>query len=201
MVSDASRSALVEQPLRLGTLQSALSWGLRIPNRTSVLARPTGFERADAINIRIPTEGADAMRRRRGRLIQIRRCTAAGSRSISAFDDLGLVGRPAARGSWTEPLTDIVSFVRNAWRAPETPYPCRDGGAGTCRAARAFPRPVAALRPVSVASCEAAIVPSFRGSRHRSAHGAQPGRVPRHPSTWTAAPVLRTSGTRGGRRA
>jgi hypothetical protein len=27
-------------------------------NRTSVLARPTEFERADAINIRIPIEGA-----------------------------------------------------------------------------------------------------------------------------------------------
>jgi hypothetical protein len=29
-------------------------------NRTSVLARPTGFNRADATNIRIPIEGADA---------------------------------------------------------------------------------------------------------------------------------------------
>jgi hypothetical protein len=28
------------------------------PNRTNVLARPTGVERADAINIRIPIEGA-----------------------------------------------------------------------------------------------------------------------------------------------
>jgi len=30
------------------------------PNRTDVLARPTGVERADAINIRIPIEGAGA---------------------------------------------------------------------------------------------------------------------------------------------
>jgi hypothetical protein len=29
------------------------------PNRTSVLARPTGFKRADAINIRIPIEVAE----------------------------------------------------------------------------------------------------------------------------------------------
>jgi hypothetical protein len=28
-------------------------------HRTDVLARPTGFERADAINIRIPIEGSD----------------------------------------------------------------------------------------------------------------------------------------------
>jgi hypothetical protein len=28
------------------------------PNRTFVLARPTGVERADAINVRIPIEGA-----------------------------------------------------------------------------------------------------------------------------------------------
>src|SRR4029453_16872968 len=31
--------------------------GQPAPNRTSVLARPTGFERADAINIRIPNRG------------------------------------------------------------------------------------------------------------------------------------------------
>jgi hypothetical protein len=34
---------------------------LRLTNRTSVRARPTGVERADAINIRIPIEGAGAL--------------------------------------------------------------------------------------------------------------------------------------------
>jgi hypothetical protein len=35
--------------------------GYSAPNRTSVLARPTGFERADAINIRIPIDLAEEL--------------------------------------------------------------------------------------------------------------------------------------------
>jgi len=46
-------------PATIAARERARAPRTEVTNRTPVLARPTGFERADAISIRIPVDGAE----------------------------------------------------------------------------------------------------------------------------------------------